>query len=296
VQTVTTNDYGTKWPDAQAPNGNSQRLPLVAGPITIRERCKAFKSIFDGLESDDMDGFEQSSWSQPESSQEYRDTADHIIQERRTQLDILASFYRSFVTGAGPKRILDLGCGDGILTETLCAQDEDANVIVTDGSNDMLDAARNRLAGLPVIEFCLITFEEIIAGGFQRGPFDFIASSFAIHHLDLAHKALLFQRIIELLKPGSHFLNIDVALAEYAPYTDWQFRLWQEWIVSRQRRLGLGTDYAHVPEEARVKPENHYDTLQGQLDALRSVGFVDVDCHYRYSVFSVYGGKKPNLL
>ncbi len=100
---------------------------------------------------------------------------------------------------------------------------------------------------------------------------------------------------MELLKPDSHFLNIDVALAENSSYTDWQFRLWQEWIVNRQRRLGLGADYAQVPEEARAKPENHYDTLQSQLGALRSVGFVDVDCHYRYSVFSVYGGKKPNL-
>jgi tRNA (cmo5U34)-methyltransferase len=267
---------------------------LVVGPIKIQEIFKVTRSIFDGLEPEEMDGFEQSSWSQPEGSQEYRDTADHIIQERRTLLDILASFYRSFVLDTGSKRILDLGCGDGILAETLCAQDEKATLTVTDGSDDMLDAARKRLVGLPVTEFCLITFEDIISGKFQREPFDFVASSFAIHHLDLDHKRPLFQRVFELLKPDRFFLNTDVALAESVPYSDWQFKLWKEWIVNRQRRLGLDIDYAHVPEEARAKPENHYDGLQSQLDALRSAGFVDVDCFYRYSVFSVYGGRKPS--
>jgi tRNA (cmo5U34)-methyltransferase len=242
-----------------------------------------------------VDGFEQSSWSEPESAREYRDSADHIIQERRTLLDILASFYRHFVKRAGPTRILDLGCGDGIVAETLCAVDEGASVVVTDGSIEMLDAARSRLAGLPVIEFCQVTFEEIIAGKFQRAPFDFVASAFAIHHLDLTHKTGLFQSIIASLKPGCYFVNIDVALAENKAYTDWQFRLWQEWIVRRQRRLGLAQDYSQVPEQARVKPENHYDTLDSQLDAMRSAGFVDVDCHYRYSVFSVYSGKRPAL-
>jgi tRNA (cmo5U34)-methyltransferase len=240
-----------------------------------------------------MSEFERSGWSQSEYSREYRESADHYLPERRTLLRVVSSFYRRFVSGEGKRRVLDLGCGDGILAETLYAQDAGIEMVVTDGSKDMLDAARARLLGLPVVEFCQITFEEVIAGGLVREPFDLITSSFAIHHLDLAGKATLFRRIIELLRPNAYFMNVDVVLSDREPYTDWYYQLWQEWIVDRQKSLGLEGGFEHVPGEARAKPENHYDSLGSQLEALRSVGFVDVACHYRYGLFGVYGGKRP---
>ena len=48
-----------------------------------------------------------------------------------------------------------------------------------------------------------------------------------------------------------------------------------------------------MPDEARAKDENHYDALAGQLDALVQAGFAEVECHYRYGLFSVYGGQRP---
>lgn len=240
-----------------------------------------------------MTGFEKSNWEQSEYSQEYLNDADNYLQERTTLLRILASFYRNFASVGGAKRILDLGCGDGVIAETLYSQDKGMEIVVTDGSRDMLEAAKVRLTGLPVSEFCHMTFEEMIAGKFTRTPFDFIASAFAIHHLELAHKTRLFKRIIELLKPGAYFLNLDVVLSEHTTYTDWYYRLWEEWITNRQQCLGLKESLAHVPEQARTKPENHYDTLQSQLNALSAVGFKEVECHYRYGLFSIYGGRKP---
>ena len=240
-----------------------------------------------------MDDFESSGWSSAEGSREYRDTADLIIQQRGTLLRMLGSFYRTFVAGVGRRRILDLGCGDGVLTETLFAQDRQIEATLVDGSTDMLDAAKDRLARFPVTEYREITFDQIIAGNFQSEPFDLVASSFAIHHLVLANKAILFGKILELLRPGGHFVNIDVALADHRPYTDWYFQLWQEWIMRRKSRLALEADMAHVPEEARAKPENHFDTLRSQLEALESTGFVDVECHYRQGLFCIYGGKAP---
>ena len=241
-----------------------------------------------------MSGFEASGWSQAEYAEQYRDQADHYIPERSTLLKVVSSFYRNLVRGPAKVRALDLGCGDGILAGVLCAADPAIEMTVTDGSSDMLDATRVRLRGRPVSEFCQITFEDIIGGGFQREPFDLIVSSFAIHHLELAQKAMLFRRVIALLVPNAFFLNVDVAVSDHPSYTEWYYRLWGEWIVDRASRLGLDQAFAHVPEEARAKPENHYDPLQDQLEALRSAGFVDVACHYRYGLFALYGGQKPH--
>jgi tRNA (cmo5U34)-methyltransferase len=240
-----------------------------------------------------MSEFERSNWAQPEHSREYRDNSDNYIQERTTLLRMLASFYRHFVKGKGLKRVLDLGCGDGVLAKTLYEQDRGIEITVTDGSGDMIKAARLNLSGLPVSEFCQITFDAIINGQFARPPFDLAVSAFAIHHLDLARKALLFQRIIELLKPGGYFVNIDVAETDHPPYTDWYYVLWKEWIIDRQQCLKSTESFADIPEKARAMPENHYDSLQSQLTALGSVGFSEVECHYRYGLFSLYEGRKP---
>ncbi len=249
-----------------------------------------------------MSGFEASGWSQAEYAAQYREEADHYIPERASMLQVVSSFHRNVVRGAarvrhtGKVRVLDLGCGDGILAEHLCAVDPEIDLTVTDGSRDMLNAALARLRGRHVSEFCPITFEEIIGGAFQREPFDLIASSFAIHHLELAGKVMLFRRLYDLLVPGAHFLNVDVALSDEPSYTEWYYRLWQEWIIDHERTLGTEQTYAHVPEEARAKPENHYDSLHEQLDALRSAGYCGVACHYRYGPFAVYGGRRPEAL
>jgi tRNA (cmo5U34)-methyltransferase len=246
-----------------------------------------------------MSGFEASGWSQADYAAQYRTEADHYIPERATMLQVIASFYLNVVRGTAeerrtnPVRVLDLGCGDGILAETLFAADAEIEMTVTDGSGDMLDAARARLREQTACEFCQITFEEIITSGFQREPFDLIASSFAIHHLDLAQKALLFQRMHALLVPGAHLMNVDVAPSAVPSYTEWYYQLWREWIVAHERQLGLSQTYVQVPEEARAKPENHYDSLQDQLEALRSADYRGVACHYRYGPFAVYGGQRP---
>jgi tRNA (cmo5U34)-methyltransferase len=247
------------------------------------------------------DSFHDSGWGDADYDREYRDGSDVFIQERDTLLRIVASFFRTFVASkrrisAEPIRILDLGCGDGVLAETLCAEaariDVAVDFTVTDGSAEMLDAARVRLAAQPISAFHRATFEEIIAGEFQPAPFDLIVSSFAIHHLETAQKAALFERLLSLLSPGGYFLNTDVVLADSIAYTEWYFTLWREWIARRQRRLGLSEDFTGVPDEARAKDENHYDPLNGQLEDLSRAGFTEVACHYRYGLFAVFGAQR----
>jgi tRNA (cmo5U34)-methyltransferase len=253
-----------------------------------------------------MSGFDESGWGEAEYDQEYRDSADIIIPQRATLLRIVASFFRTFVAQSEvgrsdahdipPTRVLDLGCGDGILTETLSGQIETGmrmpDFTLMDGSAGMLQAARKRLAGLAVSEYCQVTFEEVIAGEFRRPPYDLIVSSFAIHHLVSEQKAALFRRLYNLLVPGGFVLNTDVALSGYDPYTEWYHVLWRQWIAARQRNLSLTEDFTRIIEEAPDKEENHYEALDAQLDALTGAGFSHVTCHYRYGLFAIYGGQR----
>jgi len=229
-------------------------------------------------------------WSRPEYAQEYRDHSDFFIPERGTLARVLGSSARAFLGSLPRPRVLDLGCGDGAVSETLHRALPAAEIVAADGSADMIAAARTRLADLPV-EFRVISFEEIIAGGLPGPRFDGIFSALAIHHLPMEGKAALFRALRPLLKPGGCFLNVDVVTSEVPEYTEWHFTLWREWIVENQRAKHLDESFENIPERARGKEENHFDPLPAQLAALREAGFSDVECHYRYGLFAAYGGR-----
>jgi 2-polyprenyl-3-methyl-5-hydroxy-6-metoxy-1,4-benzoquinol methylase len=66
-----------------------------------------------------MTEFNKSNWANAEFGQEYIDNADICIVERRRSHSIVRSFYKHFLKDKPQRRILDLGCGDGIITHEL---------------------------------------------------------------------------------------------------------------------------------------------------------------------------------
>jgi tRNA (cmo5U34)-methyltransferase len=239
-----------------------------------------------------MTEFDQTLWSERDYAQEYRNNADHYVQERRMLYSVLVSFYRQFIGVGRSKRVLDLGCGDGAIANQILSVDDTVEMTLMDGSKDMLEAARKRFHHFTEAQYISSTFEALITGETSLPTFDFIASAFAIHHLSLSPKKALFKQIYAHLNRGGAFLNIDTVFPNNPGYTDWYYEFWREWIIDRQRRLDLKENFDHVPERARHNPENKLDTLQAQLDALESIGFRDVECHYKLGLFVIFGGRK----
>lgn len=239
-----------------------------------------------------MSRFEESGWSKADYSKEYRDQASYYIPERTTLLGVLVSFYRRFVGVGGQKRVLDLGCGDGVLGEVLLREDPDIDLVVVDGSAEMLAAARLRLANWSVGDYCQATFEDVIEGKARWSNCDLVVSAFAIHHLETFQRKQLFLKVFEMLEHSRYFVNIDVMLPTGSIYEDWYFELWREWIQRREQSLGLPQSFMHVPAQARVRAENHYEVVAQQLADLREAGFIEVECHCRYGLFGLYSAKK----
>jgi len=240
-----------------------------------------------------MGEFESSGWALEAASRDYRERADIYIQDRRVLLATAAGFLRRFVSGPPGRRVLDLGCGDGALGETLKAADPSISLTLVDGSADMLEAARRRLSRWPDPRFRRMTFDEMLRGDPPWTSLDLVASSFAIHHLPTGGKEPFFRRIGEMLAPGGRFLNLDILRPVAAAHEAWYDEIWREWIVAAQRLHAPGEDLSSTPEDARRKPENRYETLEDQLEWLRQSGFVEVECHYRSGLFGAYSGRRP---
>lgn len=244
--------------------------------------------------------FDDTAWMESAYAAGYRQSADHFVLGRRMQLFILQSFYRQFLAERQPLDLLDLGCGDGELAANIADVAPHARLTLVDGSADMLAAAqerfRRRSGGDQDVQILQQTFAELITDPALLGQYDMVVSGFAIHHLYLAEKTALFQLIHRSLKPGGAFVNIDTVLPSTSPaLMDWYYACWREWIEARQSQLGLAEDFSGVPDEARYKEENKLSTLSSQLEALKSIGFTDVGCHYQNSIFVVFSGMKANV-
>ncbi|MEC4686147.1 MAG: methyltransferase domain-containing protein [Nitrospirota bacterium] len=239
-----------------------------------------------------MTEFNRSRWAKADFSQEYREKADIYIVERRRMFGIMKSFYRHFPGSRQNNMLLDLGCGDGIVTHELLSVDESISATLIDGSVDMLNKARERLKGFKNINYIQASFQEMLEKEIPEQDFDFIVSALAIHHLTMNEKRDFFRLIYSHLKAGGYFMNIDVILAPTETLDQWYMKLWEEWMDERKATPGMeGNYFDDITRRYKEADENKPDTLNEQLDTLRKLGFKNVDCYYKYGIFAIYGGR-----
>lgn len=109
--------------------------------------------------------------------------------------------------GIDARRILELGVGTGETSRRILAAHPRAALVGVDSSLQMLAAAREALAGWPV-ELHHRRLEDPL----PQGPFELVVSAFAVHHLDGAGKAGLFERVAGALAPGGRLSLADVVV------------------------------------------------------------------------------------
>lgn len=240
-----------------------------------------------------MPEFSDSRWADAGFAHEYLEDAEAYIPFRRVMLQTVASFCSEFLAPIDKPEILDLGCGDGILTSTVLSVCPGASSTLVDGSREMLDKAEQKFAGRTNFSFVQTSFQELIEKRLLEDTYDLVLSSFAIHHLSGSYKESLYWYLYAHIKPGGHFINLDVVLAPGDELEQWYMRLWWEWI-DRQRKDGVTEkDLYDIPLRYKDNPDNLPDTIDLQLHALRTIGFKQVDCYFKYGVFAIFGGRKP---
>jgi tRNA (cmo5U34)-methyltransferase len=240
-----------------------------------------------------MTEFAKSHWAEPDFSRKFVESADIAIVERKRSHEIMKSFFRHNYSGRERIDILDLGCGDGILTHELYRTGIPFAAMIVDGSEEMLQKATERLKHSRDIRTVRASFQDVIAGKSVSGGFDFVVSSLAIHHLDMNEKRSLFTWVYGHLRNGGSFMNIDVVLSLDDTLEAWYLALWQEWIAEKKASAGITGDlYDDTMKRYKDNSDNKPDTLEAQLEALKAVGFLNVDCYYKYGIFTIYGGRR----
>ena len=230
---------------------------------------------------------------QPSPAAAYLAIADLVLVERARIATILVDIFGYHFGGRRNLSLLDLGCGDGMLTENIRSRHPGHTFHLMDGSEIMIQRATRRLGD--GASFIHQTFEDYVESPPREDSYDFVYSANAIHHLDLEGKHGLYSMIHQEMKEGGCFLNIDPVKPSSECSEKWMFDMWTDWINGNLREKGLGNQvgrYDRLPSIYREAPENRPSTLRQQLDILEQIGFRDVDCYYKYGIFALFGGTK----
>lgn len=115
------------------------------------------------------------------------------------------------LSGAGPTRILDLGCGTGAMTLALARACPSATLIGVDGDPDVLERAR-RKAHAEGIE---LELHEALANRLPIADADVqcVVSTLVFHHLAPSAKRDALAEVWRVLVPGGRLLICDFGRA-----------------------------------------------------------------------------------
>ena len=201
------------------------------------------------------------------SSEGYREHAPYVPSLGAAVLDLLAP--------QPGERILDIGCGDGTLTQQIV--ERGATVVGIDSSPQMIDAARARGLDVRLLNAEALPFNQ---------EFDAVFSNAALHWIR-DHDALL-DGVARALRPGGRFV-VELWVPELRSLppgsraTVWAvepgylgidtYDVLHQQVVSHHVRFGEGTD-------ARLGRSPHRYVWPAELDLMAQLAGLELESRH----------------
>jgi tRNA (cmo5U34)-methyltransferase len=202
-------------------------------------------------------------WNRADHALDYLERADSIPHRTEGESTLLEFIPQT------TRRILDLATGDGRLLALAKREYPNTEAIAVDFSPAMIEAAKMRFASDSSVTVIAHNLDNSLP---ELGKFDAVISSFAIHHLAHDRKRSLYAEIHGLLNAGGVFCNLE-HVSSPTPILHAEFL----------------REIDKTPETE--DPSNKLLDLETQLRWLREIGFVDVDCHWKWRELALLAGK-----
>jgi tRNA (cmo5U34)-methyltransferase len=213
-----------------------------------------------------MDAANVNLWGSPAHALEYLARADTVPHRTEGEEVLLECLPRPLM------RVLDLGSGDGRLLARVKVARPEARAVAIDFSATMIDRLRMRFSGDSSVSVIVHDMDNTLPE--SLGIFDAIVSSFAIHHLPHDRKRALYAEVYRLLAPRGVFCNLEHVASPTS-------KIHEQFLAALA--IGPGEEDA----------SNKLLDLETQLAWFRSIGFVDVDCHWKWRELALLAGTRP---
>lgn len=151
--------------------------------------------------------------------------------------------YERMVEALAPQegeRVLDVGCGTGLLTGRVASRLHAGEVIGIDASVPMIEVARRKRSS------AVCRFEVALAESlpFEDGAFDAVVSALFFHHVPLDLKRRSAEELVRVLRPGGRVVVADLV----EPWSFFgKFYAYSGWLVLRQPEIKENIDGRLTP-------------------------------------------------
>jgi 2-polyprenyl-3-methyl-5-hydroxy-6-metoxy-1,4-benzoquinol methylase len=131
---------------------------------------------------------------------------EHRVAELYRGIFVSLDDYREKILDLAPRatRILEVGCGEGAVTEILAGAYPDASILAIDITPRLGRLYRGRRKG--------VRFREVPVQGIateQPGAFDLVTLSDVIHHIPAELRSEILRAVATCLAPGGRFVLKD---------------------------------------------------------------------------------------
>lgn len=157
------------------------------------------------------------------------------------------------LVGKNLNAILDIGCGEGQLTQVFAKLYPAARVVGIDKDEKAIDLARRQARSLPNVEYEIGDIQDHL----PMGPFDLVYGSMVLFHVSNTTKVV--ELIFSVLKPGGYFWSKDLDVSEMPVPGHPSFNRMAELFLPVHKLLG-----------------GHATIVQELPDILRGTGFTNV--------------------
>jgi len=206
----------------------------------------------------------------------YAELMQRLIPHYDLQRDVMVSLMPSDRTL--PLRILDLGCGPGVMASRLAEEFPHAELTMFDLRVEMIDRCKSRLGTNPRASFRVGDFREDDFGS----EYDMIIASLSLHHATLDERPSLAERLFRALAPGGQLITAEVVVDESAQVRDRQYEVWRRFMASQ----GEDAEAWYGKHLAKDHPVQVSRCTRMLSDA----GFASPGCFWRYLNFAIFSG------
>jgi tRNA (cmo5U34)-methyltransferase len=187
-------------------------------------------------------------------------------------------------------RFLDVGSGDGAMTELVLSSQPQSEAVLVDFSDPMLERAGSRLVNSPgrwqTVRGDLSTPAWL--EGLPAGGYDAVVSALAIHHLPSQRKRTLFRELFGLLEPGGLFVNMDYVSIDGPLRGLFDEQMLANAVQAEHEHGGRRTD----AEVDLNDDDDQPDSVEDQIGWLRDAGFEQAEVHFKWAEAAVFGAVK----
>lgn len=210
---------------------------------------------------------------------------DYIVKVVPHHKEMLDALINSMPFAAKePIKIIEFGCGTGMVTRGIKKRYPNAHLKCIDMSSEMLDIARDKLKAFSNIKYELADFTK-----YQfKEKYDVIVSFLSLMYLgsDESRKSI-FKKSYNALKPGGIFIAGEVNISDNGYFQGIHMKKWIE-----HMQKSYSNDFINKEVLIKAKKHGRLAVLLEEIQWLKNIGFCHIEVFWKYYNFSVYGAIK----